>query len=515
MSDRIDEAIAELREETSWWRLLESLASRDAAQQLAKSAAERVYQRSEAVKKAIEGIASGVGQEVGKRMELAIGDAAEPTARCLQAFLGPRYGATIARVVSRDTGKEFSVDPAKGAAQVSAGQVLIEGSEGLTGAVILLVRRQLSNMAARIGQRVVGVILGRIVSIVAGGVGVVLIAKDVWELRHGVLPIVAEEMKSSATRDKVQEELARSIAEQISEHVRDVGAKTADRVVEIWQEFRRAHASVLAFADKDAGFRQFLDTVKPDNLSRLDEVVGLVLASEGEAAVLKRLGDGTLREAVNKLPAPAMEIARATRSLETAFNWASLGGDALPKVVEYEVYRRNGPAEFTRASLARILRLGDRLAIARLASLKGAVREPLLELDDNDIKRLARSLQEPELKSLSGYLNGLERSAGQRLLAAVAQSPAKMQAIASATVRNAILQSRDQGAAVGMMLRSDTLFDPSTFASDLTLVRDGRISPWLLWSRYPVVLAALGLLALFSLLLLWRLFFGRRARPSY
>lgn len=515
MATRVDEAIAELREETSWWRLLESLASRDAAQRLATSASERVYQRSEAVKKAIEGIAAGVGKEVGKRIELGITDAAEPVAQCLQAFLGPRYGSTVARVVSRDTGKEFAVDPAKGAAQVSAGQVLLEGSEGLTGAVILLVRRQLSGMAARIGQRIVGAILGRLVSLVAGGVGIVLIAKDVWELRHGVLPIVAEEMKSTATRDKVQEELARSISEQISEHVRDIGARAADRIVEIWLEFRRAHASVVALAEKNEGFRKFLDTIKADNLSRLDEVVALVLASEGEPALLKRLDDGTLREAVMKMPGSAFDIARETRSLETAFRWLALAGDALPKVLEYEVYRRNPPSEFTKAALTRLLSLEDRIAIGRLASLKGTAREPLLELAEADLKRLARALPEPELESLSGYLVGLERSAGQRLLAAVAQSPAKMQAIASPNVRDAILQSRDQNAAVGMMLRSDTLFDPITFSGDLRLARDGRISPWLLWSRYPIVLALLGFISILFLMLLWRLLFGRRARPSY
>ncbi|MGH7490000.1 MAG: hypothetical protein ACREMY_30995, partial [bacterium] len=118
MGARIDDAVEELRQETSWLRLVESLASKDAAEALAKSAAERVYQRSDAVKKAIEGIAAGVGKEVGKRIELATGDAADPAMQCMQAFLGPRYGSTVARVVSRNAGKEFSIDPAKGAAQV-------------------------------------------------------------------------------------------------------------------------------------------------------------------------------------------------------------------------------------------------------------------------------------------------------------------------------------------------------------------------------------------------------------
>ncbi len=510
MARRIDEAIDELRQETSWLALIESLASKDAAEKLATSTAERVFQRSEKMRAAIEGIATFVGRDVGKRIELATADAAEPATQCLQAFLGPRYGSTVAGVVSRDATRQFIIDPSKAAAQISTGQVLVEGSEGLTGAVILLVRRQLSNMAARVGQRLVGAVLGRIVSVVAGGVGVVLIAKDIWELRNGVLPIIATEMKSPATRDKVQEELARAMSEQMTEHVRDIGAKAADRVVEIWLDFRRAHAQVLSLAEKNENFRTFLDTVKPASLGRLDETVALVLASEGEAGVLKRLGDGTLREAVERLPAAAFDIARDARSLETAFQWQNVAGDSLPKVIENEIHRRNPPSEFTKAGLARILTLQDRVAISRLAGLKATVRTPLLELDDDNLRRLARALPETELESLSGYMTGLERSAGNRLLSAVGQSPAKMQILASSGVRTAILQSQDQAAAIGMMLRSDGIFEPGDFATDLSLVRGGKVSPWLLWSRYPGALSVMGFLGFFILLLLMRLMFGRR-----
>ena len=88
------------------------LASRERAQELATTAAERVY-RSDAIKKAIEGLAAGVGKEIGKRIELAVLDTAGPATQCMQAFLGRRYGATVAGVVSSDAGKEYSIDPSK------------------------------------------------------------------------------------------------------------------------------------------------------------------------------------------------------------------------------------------------------------------------------------------------------------------------------------------------------------------------------------------------------------------
>ena len=259
------------------------------------------------MKKAIEALATGLGKEIGKRIELATIDTAGPATQCMQAFLGRRYGTTVARIVADGAGKEYSIDPGKGGAQVSTGQVLIEGSEGIAGTVVLVVRRQLANMASRIGQRMVGSILSRLVSVVASGVGIVLIAKDIWDFRHGVLPIVADEMKSKATKDKVREELAKSIAEQIGDGLKEIADKTAERVVEIWLEFRRAHAKVVELAERQDDFKRFLETVKADDMPRLDEIVGLVLASEGEAGVLKRLDDGTLHRAVT---APAAGSAR-------------------------------------------------------------------------------------------------------------------------------------------------------------------------------------------------------------
>lgn len=510
MADRIDKTIDEIRSETGFTDQISSLFSKETAQRLATTAAERVY-RSDTMKSVIERIAEGVGREVGKRLEIATADAAEPAMKCLEAFLGPRYGTTVAAVVAGNAARDFALD-GKGVANVSSAKVIAEGGSAIAGAIILIVRRQLANLAARIGQRLVGAVLSRVVSVIAGGIGIALIAKDLWELRHGALPIIASEMKSSATRDKVQEELARAIGEQVGEHVREISVKTTDRILEIWGEFKRAHAKVLELADKDPTFRSFVDTLSAASLPRLDEVVALVLASESEAAILKRLGDGSLHRAVTVLPASAMTIARELRSIDAGLQWFALAGERMPKVVETEIFRRNHAGEFSNASLTKLLELDDRLAVTRLASLKSQVRDPLLELKDADLKTLARALEEPQLATLSGYLTGLDRAAGQRLLSSVAASPAKMQAISPQSVRDAIFASRDQAAAVAMMLRGDSIFDFFVFGDDVGLVQQGRVSWKLLWARYPTFIPALGMAGLLLLLLLWRLLFGRRPR---
>ena len=508
---QVDEAVGQVRDELSWVQLWSTLASRERAQELATTAAERVY-RSDAIKKAIEGLAAGVGKEIGKRIELAVLDTAGPATQCMQAFLGRRYGATVAGVVSTDAGKEYSIDPAKAGAQVTTGQVLSEGSGGIAGTVVLVVRRQLANMAARIGQRVIGSILSRLVSVVAGGIGLVLIAKDIWDFRHGVLPIVASEMKSKATKDKVRDEIAKTISEHIRESLKEISDKTAERVVEIWLEFRRAHAKVLEFADRNEAFKRFLDTIRPSDLPRLDEVVALVLASEGEAGVTRRLADGTLNVSVTALPPAALDIAREARSLETALKWSAVAGTSLPKVAEYEIHRRTTPDTFTKAGLQRLLALDDRLAITRLAALQPAARESLFELDSGALVRLARNLDEAQLDSLSRYLTGLEKGPAQRILSTVAQAPVRMTELASPRVRDAIIASRDQSAAVAMMLQVASLPDPGAVIAHTRLVLDGRISPILLWEKHGIVLAAAAVLALMLLLILKRLLFGTRPR---
>jgi hypothetical protein len=508
----VDQAIAEVGEENSLWSKASSIFSSEKSKELATTVSERVF-KSEGMKKSLEVLATGVGTTLGKRIELASSDTAEPAMQCMQAFLGPRYGATIARVVSKDAGREFQVDPSKAQAGVSAGAVISDNAGGIAGAIILIVRRQLANMAGRVGARVVGSVLSRLVGVVAGGIGAVLILKDVWDFRNGVLPIIATEMKSKETKDKVQVELAAAMKEQIGENLKEIAAKTAERVVDVWQEFRRAHAKVLELADKNAGFKTFLDTLKPEALPRLDEVVALLLGTEGEAGILKRLDDGSLNSVVNVMTADAFEIARESKSIETALQWSALAGERLPIVVEYEIHKRSKPQSYTVGSLKQLLDVADKVAIQRLAGLEPPVRSALFEAAGAELKGLGRSLTEPELTTLARYLTGLDKGASSRVLRAVAATPSKMQLLARTGVRDGILASQDQSAAVGMMLAADSVVpDPWTLAQHAQLAWDGKVAPRLMWEKHPVSVVGLGVFALILLSMTKRLIFGRRQK---
>lgn len=507
---RVDIAVAEVQNETSWSERLKSLADTDTSQRLATTVAEKVY-RSEAVTSAIEALAAGVAGDVGKSIELASADAATPLLDCLKAYIGPRYGSAIAEGVAGDASKDLALDPNRGGGDVSAGAVLKQSSGGLAGATILVVRRQLAGLATRVGQRIVGSVLSRLVSVVAGGIGLVLIAKDIWDLRNGVLPIISSEMKAAATKEKVQEELAKTISEQINDHVQEIALATANQVIEVWQGFKRAHALVLKIAEANGDFRTFLDSVKPESLARLDEIVALTVADEGEPGVLTRLSNGSLNTAVNIMPPIGLDIARDTKSVGTALDWWSLAGERLDRVIEFDLHKRTKPSDLTRASFTKLLDLQDRAAITRLASIPPEARDALFGLQVTDLTTLAKSLSETELTTLASYLTGLPSGPREQILRSVAAEPAKMRILASASVRDAIIASADQAAAAEMMLSTTSSFVPTAFLADARMAWDGRVSPWLLWHKHPVGIALLVLLGLIIVLWLRRLF---RPRPE-
>lgn len=504
---RVDQAVTAVREETSWGSLLQSLASQEQAQKLATAVAERVFQ-SEDMRRAIEALAVGVGERVGSRIELASEDAAEPALDCLKAFVGPRYGTMISAAVTRDAGEGLTVSNANKGPAVGAGAVLKNSTTGIAGVTLLIVRRQMANMARRIGQRIAGSVLSRLVSVVAGGVGLVLIAKDVWDLRHGVLPIIADEMKSKDTKDKVRAEVAASISGHINDHLDDISRGAADQIVKIWQDFRRAHAQALDLAERKSNFRAFLDGLQPAQLARMDEVVSLVVEKEGEAGVLKRLDDGTLDTAVKRLPDPALTIARETRSVEDALRWNAIAGARVSDVVDHDLYRIAKPQGFTQNSLSRLLALDDKLAISRIAALTPEQRETVFELESTELKQLARSLTTTELATLSGYLTGLKAASRTQILAAVTENPARILPLKSVAVREAVMASRDQQAAIAMMLRdgSGSLDD---VRRDFEMAWDGRIKPRLLVTKHPLVLGVFGVGVVLMFLLFRRLLWPR------
>ncbi|MET0432246.1 MAG: hypothetical protein ABWZ86_07185, partial [Hyphomicrobium sp.] len=198
------------------------------------------------------------------------------------------------------------------------------------------------------------------------------------------------------------------------------------------------------------------------------------------------------------------------KSVQAGLDWSALAGNQLGAVVDYELHKRISTKTLTRASLDRILALNDRAAIIKIASVPPEARDMLFTLKSDSLNSLLRSLSEDELKALAGYLSGLKPEPREKVLEAVAAEPAKMQILASHRVRDRIINSNDQSAAVDMMLAPPAGFSTGVVLKDVRLVWDGRVAPLLLWDKHPQAVGIAGFLALVLLFWLGRLFRPRR-----
>jgi hypothetical protein len=88
-----------------------------------------------------------------------------------------------------------------------------------------------------------------------------------------------------------------------------------------------------------------------------------------------------------------------------------------------------------------------------------------------------------------------------------------MQILASVRVRDAVIASPDQSAAVEMMLRESGAGIDAAIA-DARAAWEGRIAPVLLWDKHPFLIAAALFVVLLAILLLRRLLFARRVRTA-
>ena len=108
--------------------------------------------------------------------------------------------------------------------------------------------------------------------------------------------------------------------------MREIAGQAADRIVDIWHDYRKAHARVLELSEKHPRFKAFLEGVKPEQLARVDQIVAVVLSAEGEEGALRRIDDGSMQRAVEKLPDAGIEIARVKGSLVEAVDWLEVSG---------------------------------------------------------------------------------------------------------------------------------------------------------------------------------------------
>lgn len=510
LEEQIDAAITEVRSQTNWLDRAYSTISKETATKFANAVAEKVY-KSEEFHTAVANLTEAVGDDVGARIETAAAQIPGLVVSCVRLALESRYGGAVAEAFTKQSEGEIQAAVGDaGAVKIDTGDLVLQGGEAISGLILVMSRRLIARMVAQMGRRLAGVIATRIVSSFTGLVGLALIVKDIIEAGQGIFPLVAERMKSAESKQLIKTEIARSISGYVDENVELIANETASRLYAIWANFKKRHDRLLALAEKNEAFAAFLKQIRLGEIGKLGTIVEIITENEGEAAVFRRTADGTLAEALETLAAPGLTIAKQLGSLEKAIAWRRLAGEQTGRVVEFGIYKQIAPDEISPRQLGQLLAVDDASAVSRLAVLAPAARDQLLSLPPAELRRLARTLSEDELRALAKYQTELPAAAAKRLLKAVSEKPDRMTSLARSGLQEAVLESENKSAAIDMLLNGGGYFSLFDLLRDFRLIREGEVQPRVFLEAYTVALIVVAVVVLLLFIMLTRLIRGPR-----
>ncbi len=508
----IDDAIAAVRSDTSWTDRAYSTVSRSAAARYATAVADKAY-NSEGFKDALNEVATGVAKDAGAQIEKATAKISNPIITCVQTALQSRYGNAIASVFAQESEKDLEAKTGQAPVKIDTSDLALNNAASISGLVLVVTRRVIGQVVKSVGTRIAGIVASDIVASVAGLVGLALIAKNIYDAGDGVFPIIAEQMKSDETKLHVKDEIGNTIQADISQQVGTIAEETSEKLYSSWLDFKQRYNRLLALSEKHPAFAEFLKDRRLDQLRKLSQIVDILYGTEGEQKVLERVSNGSLNKALLDLTDDGLVIAEEQKSVDKALRWTVLAGRELPRVVELGVYRWLPLEGLTAATLQKILSINDKIAVARIANLDPQSREVILSLPADQMRDFARRLNDRQLAAFADYERNLEPNAARRLLRAVADDPAVMQDLTVEGLREAILRSRDQSAALNMIIHDDasltSLFNYTRILKDAELVKNGAVSFRVFWERYWAAVLLAGFLLLVLLSWLRRLLFGR------
>jgi ABC-type transporter MlaC component len=513
MDERIDKAIDAavdvLKADKTWLDRAYSNISASTAERYAVEVAERAY-ASQDFKDALTELANLVGQVIGGRIEKSTEKVSGPVIGCVQKALQTRYGEALAQIFARETEQSIRVNPTGAVSKIDTADLALQGGATLSGIILVVTRQVIARMVTSIGTRIAGAVATRIVSTFTGIVGVALIVSDLYNAGDGVFPLIAERMKSAESKAVIKSEIARSLNTEVTQQLEPIGRETAARIHALWLDFRQKYEKLLQLADQYPAFANFLKARKIDQLGRLGRIVQVISDEEGEKQVEFRTLDGSLNRALLELGASGVTIAESAKSIDAALRWAKLAGDKLDQVTRQDLHTFIKPEDISQAELEKLLAVDDRMAITRIAKLEKNARALLLALPLAQLRDIGRVMSEGELAAYSGYQRQLAPEAARRVAAEIGRDPAAMRTLAEDAVQTGILQSRDQLAAIDMILRAPSpVPDLMRVVNDLDMVSNGRVDWRVFWRRHMFAVIVAGLIGFVLLLWLRRLMFGR------
>lgn len=362
----------------------------------------------------LDALSAAIGREVAKQVEAQFAQAASVALLCLQAYVGERYSQAFFELFAGRVQQEtqaLALDPLSAPTSTA----LVDHRLALTGVAAIvatqLIHRLSVKLSEKLAQRVAGRIIGRIlgragssfIPIAGWVVGIGLIVYDLWEGGQGALPQIQEALQSEEVKQKIRQEIADAVRDDLPEQASMIALETAASLIEQWQGFCDAYAYVCMVAEENADFRRLLQETTLDELEAVANLVNFYMRQLGRAELDRALADGSLGLLLT-VPEAALTILSETYSTAETLAWVQLAGDALERVAAWGVHRRARPEEFTPATFAAFISLPKKEMAQKLLALSAEKRNALLKLPQETLIQLLEVQPVADLDWLAGYL---------------------------------------------------------------------------------------------------------------
>ena len=409
----VQQAVDNLGSEEDYWNKLLSGWWGEKAQEYAERIANDAFS-SPAFQVKLEELSTAVGAEVARRVETQFVAAASVALLCLKEYVGEQYSdqlfAAFERSVRADTQNvDLSASSPPILDAVQQHNLALMG----VGAILVaqLVNRLAQKLTQKIAQRVAGKVVGRVagkagsslIPVAGWIIGVALIAYDLWEGNAGALPQIQEALQSEEVKDKIRDEIALAIKDDLPDQAALIALETSVSLVEQWQGFCTDYGDVCQVADQNADFRSLLGYVALDELDSLAMLVTWFINQEGRRALDGAVIDGSLEQLLAVSPEIRALIMDEMQPSEAA-GWLAVAGERLDKVMALGMHRLAQPDEFDAYSLAAMLAVRETVDLQKLLALAPVQRDILLGLPADTLQALAADNSATELAVLANAM---------------------------------------------------------------------------------------------------------------
>jgi hypothetical protein len=379
----------------------------------------------------LDALSVAIGREVAKQVEAQFAQAASVALLCLQAYVGERYSQTFFELFASRVQQETQA-LALDSLSVPPPGVQVDHRLALTGVATIigtqLIHRLSVKLSEKLAQRVAGRIVGRIlgragssfIPVAGWVVGIGLIVYDLWEGGQGALPQIQEALQSEEVKQKIRQEIADAVRDDLPEQASMIALETAASLLEQWQGFCDAYAYVCMVAEENADFRRLLQDTTLDEMESVAGLINFYMRQLGRAELDRALADGSLSLLLT-MPDAALVILSETYSTAETLAWARLAGDALERVAAWGVHRRARPEEFTPATFTALISLPKEEMAQKLLALSAEKRAALLELPGDTLIQLLDTQPAADLDWLASYLLLSDQQQAQEAAAEVVE----------------------------------------------------------------------------------------------